>query len=69
MFMLPMKKKKETRLPRSGAQVGKQRTRRPTPMRTIMRHEQPLMQAFIDHEHAWELEAISEILDAFPEAR
>ena len=36
-------------------------------MRSIMRQEQPLMQPFIDHQHAWELEAISEILDTVPE--
>ena len=36
-------------------------------MRRIMRQEQPLMQPFIDHEHAWELETISEVLDAMPE--
>lgn len=36
-------------------------------MRRIMRQELPLMQGFIDHEHGWELEVMSEILDAVPE--
>ena len=36
-------------------------------MRHIMRQEQPLMQPFIEHEHAWELEVMSEILDEMPE--
>jgi IS5 family transposase len=34
----------------------------------MIRHQQPLMQAFIDHEHAAELQAVAEILDASPAA-
>ncbi|MCK4773927.1 MAG: transposase, partial [Candidatus Krumholzibacteria bacterium] len=36
-------------------------------MRSIMRQEQALMQPFIEHEHGWELEVMSEILDGMPE--
>lgn len=36
-------------------------------MRTIMRQQLPLMQPFIDHEHARELAEISVVLDGIPE--
>ena len=36
-------------------------------MRRIMRQQEPLMQGFIEHEHGWELEVMSEILDTMPE--
>lgn len=35
----------------------------PTPMRDMMREQLPLMQGFIEHEHAQELAAMSEALD------
>jgi IS5 family transposase len=63
--MLPIVKKKA--FPEYGAQSRERRTRRPTPMRRIMRQEQPLMQGFIEHEHGWELAVMSEILDEMPE--
>lgn len=36
-------------------------------MRSMMRHQQPILQAFVEHEHARELEAISRILDNLPD--
>jgi hypothetical protein len=36
-------------------------------MRKRFHEQQPLMQEFIDHEHARELEAVSAILDRMPE--
>lgn len=36
-------------------------------MRRMIRQQPPLMQVQIDHEHAWELAAISDTLDSMPE--
>jgi len=41
--------------------------RSPTPMRKRFHEQQSLMQAFLDHEHARELEAVSAILDRMPD--